>query len=135
MLLLDTCALIWLADGTLDESPAKRDIEAADEANLLTVSVTSAWELGLLSRSGRMSFSPDVRSWFSTIVGLARLRLAPITPAIAIAASELPSPLHNDPADRLIIATARQQVGARIVTRDRRIIAYADAGHVQVLAC
>jgi PIN domain nuclease of toxin-antitoxin system len=134
VLLLDTCALIWLADGTIDTSPARPEIEAAAETRLLSVSVTSAWELGLLSRAKRLEFSPDAKAWFATIVGRAGLRLTPITPAIAIDASHLPGPLHNDPADRLIIATARH-LEARIVTRDHRIIDYAAAGHVGILAC
>jgi PIN domain nuclease of toxin-antitoxin system len=53
---------------------------------------------------------------------------------IAIAASHLPGPLHGDPADRLLIATARD-LGMPLVTRDRKIIDYAEAGHVSVLVC
>ena len=57
-----------------------------------------------------------------------------ITPEIAIDSSLLPGPLHNDPADRLIIATARH-LGAAIVTRDRRMFDYAEAGFVDILRC
>jgi PIN domain nuclease of toxin-antitoxin system len=62
------------------------------------------------------------------------VRLAPFTPEIAIASSHLPSPAHGDPADRLLIASARE-LNVPIVTRDARIKAYASAGHVQHIGC
>ncbi|MDQ2860017.1 MAG: PIN domain-containing protein [Pseudomonadota bacterium] len=61
-------------------------------------------------------------------------RAAPFTAEIAIAASLLPEPLHSDPADRLLIATARE-MNLPILTRDRKIIDYADAGRVAIIVC
>ena len=58
----------------------------------------------------------------------------PLTSAIALATAELPNPLHDDPADRLLIATARD-LDVPLVTRDARILAYAAAGHVRAIAC
>ena len=134
-LLLDTCALIWLMDGTLDDSSVRADVEAAARAGDLMVSTTSAWEIGLLSRApARVQFMPDAKTWFARAVAHPGLRLTPITPAIAIDSSHLPGELHGDPADRLIIATARH-LGAPVVTRDRRMIDYAADGHVTVLRC
>jgi len=62
------------------------------------------------------------------------IKAAPFTAEIAFDASSLPRQLHNDPADRMIISTARW-LGAPIVTRDRRMIEYSGAGHLQVIAC
>jgi PIN domain nuclease of toxin-antitoxin system len=62
------------------------------------------------------------------------IRPAPFTPEIAIDSSNLPQPLHADPADRLLITTARY-LGFPLVTRDRKIEAYAALGHVGVIAC
>ena len=62
------------------------------------------------------------------------VKTAPFTPEIAIDASSLPGNLHGDPADRLIISTARH-LGIPVVTRDQRMIAYAAAGHIQVVPC
>lgn len=62
------------------------------------------------------------------------VRLTPLTPAIAIESSFLPATFHGDPADRLLVATARA-LPATVVTRDRAILAYAAAGHVQALVC
>ena len=62
------------------------------------------------------------------------IKAARVTPAIAINASLLPEPLYGDPADRLLIATARD-LGVPIVTRDRKIDAYGQSGHVSVILC
>ncbi len=102
------------------------------------VSPVSAWELGLLSRPRGMrvpfTFRPDPQTWFDRVMKGPGIRLAALTPAIAIAASLLPGELHGDPADRLMIATARH-MGLPIVTRDARIMAYGEAGHVGVVEC
>ena len=62
------------------------------------------------------------------------IKEAPITPAIAIDASYLPGDFHADPMDRLLVATARH-LGMPIITSDRKIIAYAEAGFVRVIPC
>ena len=101
------------------------------------VSTASAWEIGLLSRSKpnrapRLVFHPDPKTWFADVLALPDLRLAGLTPSIAIDSCHLPGQMHGDPADRLIIATARH-LGAPIVTGDRKIIQYAQAGFVDVV--
>ncbi|MGI9170346.1 MAG: type II toxin-antitoxin system VapC family toxin [Caulobacteraceae bacterium] len=135
--LLDTCAVIWLATKAPIASEAgKRMVEAA-MAGAIFVSPISAWEIGLLSRpkpSPIHQFLPDPATWFARFMAGPGLRPAPFTAQIAIAASRLPEPLHGDPADRLLIATARD-MNLPIVTRDRKIIDYADAGHVSIVAC
>ncbi|MDO8380649.1 type II toxin-antitoxin system VapC family toxin [Phenylobacterium sp.] len=138
MLLLDTCALIWLINRTPIQPPALEEIERAARDDALVVSTASAWEIGLLSRrigrSDGLQFTPDPKTWFVRALTAPGLRLAPLTPDIAIDASHLPGELHGDPADRLIIATARH-LGAAIVTRDRKILDYAAAGFVGAIAC
>lgn len=138
MLLLDTCALIWLINRTPIQPPALEEIERAARDDVLVVSTASAWEVGLLSRrigrSDGLQFTPDPKTWFVRALTAPGLRLAPLTPDIAIDASHLPGELHGDPADRLIIATARH-LGAAIVTRDRKILDYAAAGFVGAIAC
>ena len=135
--LLDTCALIWLAEGTAMEDEALAAIAHAAGAEGVLISPISAWEIGLLSRpkAGRgVTFLPDPATWFSRVMAAPSVRLAPFTTAIAITASRLPEPLHADPADRLLIATARA-LAMPIVTRDGKIIAYGVAGHVAVVPC
>jgi PIN domain nuclease of toxin-antitoxin system len=135
--LLDTCAIIWLANaGPL--TPRTVDlIRYAGTMDGIYISTASAWEVGLLSRPRRKpmpDFHPDPKTWFARLLRFPGIKHAPITPEIAIDSSLLPGDLHSDPADRLIIATARH-LGMPIVTSDRKIIAYANAGHVAVIPC
>ena len=112
-------------------------IAYAGRTDGVLISPVSAWEIGLLSRPGRLNrvdFLPDPKTWFARILAAPGIRQAPLTPDIAIDSAHLPPPLHGDPADRLLIATARH-LGLPIVTRDRQIAAYAAAGHIQVIAC
>ena len=135
--LLDTCAVIYLANGAPMASGAHDAIMHAALADGVFVSPVSAWEVGLLSRPGRpgtVRFLPDPRTWFARVLAAPAIKEAPFTAEIAIDSSHLPEPVHGDPADRLLIATARH-MNVPIVTRDRRIQAYAAAGHVQVIAC
>jgi PIN domain nuclease of toxin-antitoxin system len=137
--LLDTCAVIWLANGDRLAPAALEAIVAAGLADGVFVSPASAWEIGMLSRSrpGREAgpqFMPDPKTWFARVQAGPGIRQAALTPEIAIDASALPGDVHGDPGDRLLIATARH-LGMPIVTRDRRIIGYAEAGWVRVIAC
>ena len=134
--LLDTCALIWFLSNTLPPATEARLIEAALTGGIY-VSPVSAWEIGLLSRPGRSlagRLLPDAKTWFARAMRGPGFRAAPFTPEIAIDASHLPGALHQDPADRMLIATARH-LNAPIVTRDRRILAYAEGGGVAALTC
>lgn len=137
--LLDTCAVIWLAAGVGILEQAARVIDHAATAGGVFVSPISAWEIGMLSRPrmGRppaLQFVPDAKVWFTRVMSGSGVRPAPLTPEIAIDSSYLPGALHGDPADRFIVATARQ-LDLPLVTRDRRLIAYGAAGHVRVIPC
>jgi PIN domain nuclease of toxin-antitoxin system len=135
--LLDTCAVIWLANGDPLRNGADHSIIHAALADGIFASPISAWEIGMLSRprgSPTITFLPDPATWFARFMAGPAIKAAAFTADIAIAASWLPEPVHGDPADRLLIATARH-LTIPIVTRDARIIAYAAAGHVSVIPC
>ena len=74
------------------------------------------------------------KAWFARLIAQPEVELAELSPEIFTDASFLPGNIHNDPADRIIIATARA-LDLTIVTRDRLILDYGKAGHVRVLAC
>lgn len=138
-LLLDTCALIWIAQDAPLAAVARQAIRDAATQGELLVSPASAWEVGLLSRArgerpASLQLSPDPKTWFQALMARPGIRLAALTPDIVIDASHLPGDLHGDPGDRLIIATARQ-LGAAVVTRDRKILDYAAACFVEAVAC
>ncbi len=133
-LLLDTCVMIFIADGRPMGSTAQQEIRAASIAGDVLISPVSAWEIGRLSAKNAFPFRPDPKTWFQLFLAYPGVRLTPLTPEIAIESSFLPSLLHNDPAGRLLIATARA-AQVPIVTRDRRILAYAQAGFVAAIPC
>lgn len=129
--LLDTCAMIWISQGDPIAEDALARLETGSPVSL---SAMSAWELGVLVAKGRLaSVKPPLR-WFNDFVEAADLEVEAVTPDILVASSFLPGPVHNDPMDRILIATAREH-DLTIVTRDRAILAYGEAGHVKTLAC
>lgn len=134
--LLDTCAIVFLTEGLVRGPEIRRVLEAARPGDLV-VSAVSAWEIGTLSRLGpprRVRFEPSAADWFQMFVDRFEATVLPLGARAALDAAMLPDPPHGDPADRLLIATARE-LEAPIVTRDRRILEYAAAGHVQAIAC
>ena len=138
-MLLDTCAFIWFVTGQKMSADALDIIHEADLRGELLVSPVSAWEVGLLSKSRGdrqlfYSFHPDPQTWFRESMAKAGIGIAPFTPEMAIASSYLPGQLHNDPSDRMLIATARE-LGIPLVTRDAKIITYAAEGWLDVIAC
>jgi PIN domain nuclease of toxin-antitoxin system len=136
--LLDTCAVIWLANGDPLARQAARRIVQAGLSGGVFVSPVSAWEVGMLGnpRGGRraLRFLPDPGEWFARVMAGPGIRSAALASEIAVDASYLPGDLHGDPADPLLIATARH-LGVPIVTRDTKITAYAGQGFVQAIAC
>ncbi|THD45038.1 MAG: type II toxin-antitoxin system VapC family toxin [Bradyrhizobium sp.] len=134
-LLLDTCAVIWIANDEAISKESREAIAAALTADdPVYVSPISAWEVGLLAARRRISLRMSPEKWFDRLLGAPGLRLAEMSPNVLIASSFLPGETPADPADRIILATARE-LDLRIVTRDRRLLAYADSGYCRALAC
>ena len=134
-ILLDTCALIWIAQGDPLSDEALRALNeewAAETA--LGVSPISAWEVGLLVSRGRLALTMPPQRWWGLAVEKLGLVLAPMPPELLIASTSLPGAPPNDPADRIVAATAREQ-GLRVMTRDRRLLDYGDAGHIDTILC
>lgn len=138
-ILLDTCAIIWLVTKSKMLPSAVTIIDAAGARGRVFVSPISGWEVGMLSqRQVRSSndpvFEPDAETWFSTFLAFSAVSLATLDVDVAMAGGLLPPAIHGDPCDRLLMATARH-LDIPIVTRDRKIIAYGEAGHVEVIEC
>lgn len=118
MIVLDTCALLWLASGQLP--PAVLGRIAGTEA--VFVSAISALEIGVKVAKGRLVLPLAPAAWWERVVAHHSLAEVPVDAAIALRATALP-PLHADPADRIIVATALH-LGAEVFTPDRAIQAY-----------
>ena len=90
------------------------------------------WEIALLVEKGRLRLAMEAAAWMETVLGAQGIDLLPIEPAIALDSVRLPGDFPADPADRLIVATARHW-GVPILTADRTVLAYAADGHVQAI--
>lgn len=133
MILLDTHVLIWaLDDDARLGGQARAAIDEAGEAGGVFISAITPWEIAMLVQKGRLALTDDVGTWLAGVLALPALRLAPLEPAIAVDSVRLPGTLHADPADRLIIATARH-LGFPLLTADRAILDYGNDGHVRVI--
>jgi PIN domain nuclease of toxin-antitoxin system len=122
--LLDTCALLWLAESPASLSAGAR-AAIASHADELFVSAISAFEIGLKHRKGRLNLGMEPEVWWRLATSHHGLTVVSVTDEIALASTALP-PLHADPADRLIVATAAA-IQAAVVTIDPLIRQYPNA--------
>jgi PIN domain nuclease of toxin-antitoxin system len=119
--LADTHVLLWWvhADRRLPKSHARVLRRARDEAPLL-VSDISLWEIAMLADQQRIRLDRPLRDWLEAATAPPLVQRVGITPAIAAETACLPSTFHRDPADRILVATARI-LGATLLTVDERI--------------
>jgi PIN domain nuclease of toxin-antitoxin system len=134
-LLLDTCAIIWMGENEplADEAVLALDL-ASDRGERVRLSPISAWEIGMLASKGRIASPVRPEMWFNRFLTGGNFALSELLPDVLIASSFLPGLPPSDPIDRIIIATAREY-DLTLVTRDRKILEYGEAGHVNVLKC
>ena len=119
--LLDTHILLWWHGDRGRLSPEQRDvIAAAGPDSPLEVSDISLWEVATLYSLGRIRLTIPLREWLDKAVAAPLVRRHGISPAVAAELASLPDSFHRDPADRILVATARV-LGATLLTRDRRI--------------
>ena len=118
--ILDTCALLWLAAGGRKLSRAT--LKEINEAPAVYVSAISGFEISLKVRQGKLELSHPVENWFGQVVEHHGLAMLPLALDVCIAAAGLPA-IHDDPFDRFIIATARLH-DLTVVTADERFEGY-----------
>ena len=119
--LLDTHILLWWHGERDRLSREQWDIiAAADAESPLDVSDISLWEVAMLHDLGRIRLKIPLREWLDKAVAPPLVRRHGISPAVAADLASLPNSFHRDPADRILVATARV-LGATLLTRDRRI--------------
>jgi PIN domain nuclease of toxin-antitoxin system len=121
VIVLDTHALVWwLSDSQKLTPVARRTIKAAAASSGVAVSTISLFEIGTLVRRRRLKLAVDVQRWFGAVCALPELTVEPVSAEIAWAAAALDQALPGDPADRIIVATARA-LEARLVTADAKL--------------
>ena len=121
MILMDTCALLWLvADQTKLSTQAKDEFH--NNAGQLFISAISAFEIGIKSKRGKLVLPMSAEKWFHKALDFHGIHEIPLNSKIASTSVQLP-PLHNDPCDRFIIATAMQH-SMPIITSDQLIAQY-----------
>ncbi len=128
MIVLATHIWVWWISNPEDLSNIGRKVIGEATTNkIIYVSSISIWEVALLVTKDRLRFTMDVRIVKSE--ALPFLNFVPVDNVIALRSIYLPDPLHSDPADRIIIATALT-MGAVLVTKDEKILNYP---HVKTL--
>ena len=125
MLVIDTHVLVWWVADTGDLSPrSKRAIERTIKAGSeVLVSSISAWEVAMLVQKGRLLLSMEVERWLDQVALIDGLRFYPVDNEVAVKSAILPGEFHKDPADRMIVATARK-LAAPLVTADEKMLRY-----------
>ena len=124
MIVLDTHAWIWWVSSPefLSET-AKQAIDEAATGRNVFISSISAWEIAMLVSRGRLKLTMSPADWVAASEALPFFDFVPVSNSIALKSVQLPGILHNDPADRIIIATA-VSLGAVLVTKDEKIRNY-----------
>ncbi len=132
-LLLDTHIWVWLINGsTALSDETVRLLDGAAQQGKLYVPEIAVWELATLAAKNRLSLSLPIKSWVQEAMQKPGIAMAPLSWEISIESTMLPGVLHADPADRIIIATARINKYS-LVTRDEKIHKYGQQGHLLVI--
>jgi PIN domain nuclease of toxin-antitoxin system len=121
VILLDTHAFVWFAqDPGLLGRKGRSLLARSPRRGLAAI---SCWEVGMLASCGRITLDRGTVDWLEDALAELAVELLPLTPSVAVRASELASAFHGDPADRMIVATALQW-NATLITKDERIRAH-----------
>ena len=123
MIILDAHIWVWWVNRDIALTSAKQQIIATSEPDGLGVPAISCWEVAKLVEKNRLVLSLPVSEWIDRALAYPGIRLIPLTPQIAIASTQLPQPFHKDPADQMIVATARD-LDFPLATDDREILLY-----------
>ncbi len=119
--LLDTHILLWwLGEATRLSATQWKVIENAGPSEPLWISEITLWEIATLHSLDRIELRLPLRDWLEKATAPPLVRRFGISPAIAAEVAALPDSFHRDPADRIIVATARV-LGATLLTKDQRI--------------
>ncbi len=122
--MLDTHTWIWwhMNPQKLSQK-VKRIVGNTDRYDEILLSAISPWEFSKLLEKKKIGISCDPEDWINSALDMPKFRLIPLSPVLAYRSTVLPQPFHSDPADQIIVATAREE-NATILTKDERILNY-----------
>ena len=123
MIVLDTHVWVWWILDTDELSEAQIHALADSEFDQIGISVTSCWEIAKLFEYGRLELPVGVSEWIDTALSYPKVTFLDLSPEIAIESTQLPGDFHRDPADQIIVATARIY-GCSLASSDDKIIRY-----------
>ncbi len=119
-MILDTCALLWLASG--DRKLSRATLKEINAAAAVHVSAISGFEITIKAVRGRLTLPVAPQEWFDQVVEHHGLTVLPLELEVCITAAQLP-PIHDDPCDRFIIAAALLH-DLTVVTADAQFAKY-----------
>lgn len=122
MIILDTHIWIWWVDDNPQLSLKNRDIIQSHQASGLGISIISCWEIAKLVEKNRLNFECSVEEWLELALNYPHVQLLELSLPIILQSTRL-SGFHPDPADQIIVATAKVY-GALLLTQDRKILNY-----------
>jgi PIN domain nuclease of toxin-antitoxin system len=125
VILLDTHIWIWWVHGDDRLSKSAMSFLKENEEEGLGLSIISCWETAKLVELKRLELPASINQWLEQALQYPGIRLLDLTPRIAVEATQLPGSFHRDPADQLIVATARIH-GIPLATADRKILEYGE---------
>jgi PIN domain nuclease of toxin-antitoxin system len=123
VIVLDTHIWVWWVTSVDKLSVRQAETIRANESDVIGVSAISCWEIAKLASLGRLELSLPLENWMDAALRYPGVTLLPLTAHIAIASTRLPGEFHNDPADQIIVATARAH-DCPLLTRDGKILKY-----------
>jgi PIN domain nuclease of toxin-antitoxin system len=123
MIVLVTHVWVWWVHGDAQITPSQSSVIKEAESAVIGVSAISCWEVAKLVERGRLILPRPVDEWLSLALDYPGVRLIELSPEISVASTRLPGDFHRDPADQIIVATARVN-DCSLVTSDQKIISY-----------
>jgi PIN domain nuclease of toxin-antitoxin system len=123
MILLDTHIWIWWVSNPERLNAEHRDILEHGDDRRFGVSIYSCWEVAKLVEHGDLELKLPVKEWLKAALERPGVELINLDCDIIVDSTQLPQPFQKDPADQLIVATARV-LNCKLMTEDRKILAY-----------
>jgi len=129
MIVLDTHIFVWWNQNDPKLTSYHREVIEQERPNGLGICTISLIEIARLVSAGRIILPLSIQEWFEIALAQEGVILIPITPAIAVDTQSLPGDFHKDPADRIIVATARLS-NCPLITVDQKILNYSDVNTI-----